>query len=159
MGIKRSEETKKKISETLKRKGIKPPSSKGVKLTDKHKENLRISIARRGGPWNKGLRGKYSVNKGKCHPRWNGGIKYHFGYRLIYAPNDLTCIRTDGYVLEHRLVMAKYLGRPLLKEEIVHHINQDKLDNRIENLQLIQEMQHNQITKMETRIKKLWCKS
>jgi len=43
-----------------------------------------------------------------------------------------------GYIREHRMIMELHAGRPLSKNEVVHHINGDHLDNRIENLRIFQ---------------------
>lgn len=43
----------------------------------------------------------------------------------------------NGTVLEHRMVVARRIGRPLWREEIVHHLNGVRTDNRDENLELL----------------------
>ncbi|MEV5629178.1 HNH endonuclease [Micromonospora tulbaghiae] len=64
------------------------------------------------------------------------------GYAYVAVADDDPLIvmtgRRDRYVLEHRLVMARALGRPLRADETVHHLNGDRTDNRLENLQLRQ---------------------
>lgn len=79
---------------------------------------------------------------GDKHHNWNGGrIVNKSGYVYVLmdsnSPYASMAIST-GYVMEHRLVMAQHLKRPLEKTETVHHINGNTQDNRIENLQLRQ---------------------
>jgi hypothetical protein len=64
------------------------------------------------------------------------GLVSH-GYLRIPVPKNLRHL-TAGIAseLQHRLVMAQHLGRPLRTDESVHHRNGDRLDNRIENLEL-----------------------
>jgi len=66
-------------------------------------------------------------------------VGYHLnhGYKIVTVPAELRHL-TNGrkQEAEHRLVMAIHLGRPLGPDESVHHRSGDKLDNRIENLEL-----------------------
>lgn len=75
---------------------------------------------------------------GENNNRWIGGrVKTGAGYIRIYSP-DHPNKDNSGYVLEHRLVMEKDIGRYLCKEEVVHHENKIRNDNRIENLRLFE---------------------
>lgn len=77
---------------------------------------------------------------------WKGGKYWGHGYlSLRVYPNDCfyPMVRRDGYVFEHRLVMAKHLGRCLEVGEIVHHKNGNKLDNSIGNLEIMTRVTHN----------------
>jgi len=78
--------------------------------------------------------------KGENNPVWKGG-QYHLASGYIRVKVDqkhqmYSMTDCNGYVLEHRLVMAEHLGRPLKSHEHVHHRNGVRDDNRIENLEL-----------------------
>lgn len=76
---------------------------------------------------------------------WKGGRKINTqGYILIYSPNHPNKDQ-QGYVREHRLIMEKYLKRYLKKEEIIHHINHKRNDNRIENLKIMKKEEHDKL--------------
>ena len=64
------------------------------------------------------------------------------GYRYIRSPKHPNK-NASGLVAEHRLVMEKHIGRLLERNEQVHHKNQDKIDNRIGNLEIVLNKAHN----------------
>jgi len=93
---------------------------------------------------------------GEKHPRWKGGKhKNSSGYVLIYQPkhphkNSFNC------VLEHRLIIERYLGRYLKPGEVVHHLNGIVDDNRFENLALCNNKTHHIfIKKLQEKIREL----
>lgn len=77
---------------------------------------------------------------GHNHGSWkNGRIKAHGGHILVWVGDSHPYATAKGYVLEHRLVMEKIIGRYLLPREVVHHINGIPDDNRPENLFLCED--------------------
>ncbi len=78
---------------------------------------------------------------GKNHGSWKGGRVIKTGYWAIWNPKHPRA-NNVGYVKEHILVMEKYLKRSIRKEEHIHHINFDRLDNDIKNLWLSDNKKH-----------------
>lgn len=73
------------------------------------------------------------------------------GYIAVYVP-DHPYSAKDGYVLEHILVMEEKIGRYITRDEVVHHKNHIRNDNRIENLELMTFKEHSRLH-LEERIR------
>jgi hypothetical protein len=93
----------------------------GTKLPQETKEKIRNA-----------LKGK---NRGPNNGNWKGGIKRTGKYSYITTQNGM-------YISEHRYIMEKILNRKLNSDEVVHHINGRRDDNRIENLVVMNKVDH-----------------
>jgi len=116
------------------------PPSRAKRLTDK--EKLCCS-----------LKCRAQFHRDDRNSLWTGRFLNYHGYivlRGLLVPEKFKCmIRRGDSVLEHRLIVAQHLGRPLTDAEVVHHKNGVKTDNRIENLELLPTLVHTGITVSE----------
>jgi len=75
--------------------------------------------------------------EGERNSSWNGGKTIDKdGYLLVQAPKGHPGANSNGYIRYHRLLMEQTLGRYLLPEEVVHHIDGNKKNNDPDNLEL-----------------------
>jgi hypothetical protein len=72
---------------------------------------------------------------GRRNPRFNFGFSTWQGRAIVV-------LRNGGHQLYSRALMEGHLGRHLLSSEIVHHVNEDPTDDRIENLQVVTRAEH-----------------
>ena len=78
---------------------------------------------------------------GKNHPQWKGGRRINDqGYVQIYKPNHPHKIK--NYVIEHILIMEKKIGRFLKTSEFVHHKDNNRQNNSINNLEILTNSEH-----------------
>ncbi|MBU2249764.1 MAG: HNH endonuclease [Gammaproteobacteria bacterium] len=114
---------------------------------------------------------KIRIHSGDKHWHWKGGRQItKLGYvevKLLPDSPYYSMAGKDGYIYEHRLIMAQHLGRCLEKGEEVHHANGIKHDNRFENFELNSKSEHNRlyhsdmkrlllrISELETKVREL----
>ena len=120
---KMTQKTRMKISASNKGKLL---GRKRAPFSDEHKR--KISLAK------KGRFKKESMYGGHKKLRQDG-------YVIVYCPLHPNAT-ADGYVMEHILVMESQIGRLLAADEVVHHKNKVRNDNRIENLSLMTFKEH-----------------
>ena len=124
---------------------------KGRKLTEQQRKEM--SIRNTGRHHTEDSKRKISDSQKK------GGIGHKKrrsdGYVAIYFP-DHPKSNADGYIMEHVLVMESIIGRWLQEDEVVHHINKIRHDNRKENLMLMSFTEHSGLhmkERHETRLR------
>lgn len=141
-------EGRRRIGESAKKRMI------GSKLSESTK--IKIGLSKIGNTYRRGKKASKATKKrisdgakarhkrlgSEGHPNWKGGKHTDcFGYVFILK-KDHPSANHRGYVREHRLVMEKKIGRYLKPNEIVHHLNRQKDDNREENLYITTRKKH-----------------
>jgi len=106
-------------------------------------------VARRTGRSSKGsvrpaIAQSNHLRKGDKHPSWKGG-RYidHHGYVMVSTRSGRNeHSGWDNYRKEHVLVLERHLGRELSPKEVIHHIDGDKTNNKLDNLWLTDQSGH-----------------
>lgn len=94
---------------------------------------------------------------GDEHPKYRRPVKgemqfvNQMGYVMVRGPRSPMTGKVT-YHLEHRVIMSKHLGRALDGNDIVHHINGVKIDNRIENLRLLTPKEHSPVLHVQEQL-------
>jgi hypothetical protein len=115
------------------------PSGVYIK-TEEHKRKMRLNAEKFKKEFTVRMKEYWKLHpilRREKSPKWKGGKIYQYGYVCIYLPEHPRA--RGGYVRRSHLVMEKHLGRYLTREEVVHHINGIKDDDRIENLKLLKD--------------------
>ena len=129
-----TDDVKKRLSEKMKGR---PSPNRGRKLSAETKRKISES------------RKRQYANK----TRFGGHRKRRKdGYICVYCPDHAFATK-DGYVMEHILVMEEHIKRHLNADEVVHHKNKIRDDNRIENLELMTFKEH-----CSLHMKERWAK-
>jgi hypothetical protein len=106
---------------------------------------------------------------GANNPAWKGGITIptsenyirrhgnHEGAKYVKCPDDyLSMARPDGWVAEHRLIIAQILHRTLKRTEVVHHIDKNPMNNNPSNLMLFKNNKEHRMYEEGHHILPLW---
>lgn len=89
---------------------------------------------------------------GSKNPNWKGGRYITSTGYVRVLKKDHKFADHDGHILEHRLIWEKYNKACLLPWILVHHKNENKQDNRVENLEPISRNEHCRIHRIKSGV-------
>lgn len=133
--IKKYEITTRNQRETFTFKGHTLNEEQRNRISKLHKNKVIPLVTRE--KISKAKQGKYRIKTEFGGHR----TKRKDGYIAIYTPTHPNANKS-GYVMEHVLIMEKHINRYLKDDEVAHHKNKIRDDNRIENLQLMTFREH-----------------
>lgn len=99
------------------------------------------------------------ARSGERSSNWKGGKRKTSKGHIQVLRKGHPMADCSGYVMEHRIIMAEYLGRVLEPNEIVHHKNGIKDDNRIENLEIMSAGEHTRLHHLGAKRSEETCRN